>query len=121
MTNPRKYTVSACHYKATSGYEILLVLVPWEEFDHPLAMTVHKSELNRVGQPYAILSIGPDGRLYEESAFGAIWENAKQELDIESQHFHEMQVVVPDGRPLPSECLIDDWWPGKEFGYARPE
>ena len=119
MTSPRKYTVSVCHHKASSGYEILVVSIPWVEFDHPLAMTVHKTELGRVGQPYVILSKKPNGELYEESPFGAIWDNAKAELDTGSLHFHEMQVEVSSG-PLPSECLVEDWWPGKEFGHPRP-
>jgi hypothetical protein len=89
----KKYDILASRWRTAAELDLLVVWVPLDEFDHPLAMTVHRTVLDRTDTPYVILS-EREGNVVVNTPFDRIWkyETGKRGLDIKSLRFHPIQV-----------------------------
>ena len=101
--DPAKYDIQVARWTTDAKLDMLIVLIPWDEFDHPLARTAHKTVLDRLHTPYKLISKSPDDEIKESDDFPVIWKHeVERGLDIKSLRFYPMSV---DGDVLPRALL----------------
>ena len=110
MEQPRPlkgYSVYAARWQTAANLSLLIIWLPAEEFDHPLVVTVHKRELNKLNSPYLFITKDADGAVRVLNQFENILRHELQRgLVVEELKFAPLQMhaeVIP--RELLSETF----------------
>ena len=88
----KTYEIPVARMVAPGGFEMLVVLLPWEEFDHPLVRTAHRRAYDKPDMPAVLLSKSPDGAYHYDTQIEKNWKKLREATEIEQFRWHMMKV-----------------------------